>query len=100
MKTKMIPVIIMLIAGSITSVITYILHYPLKTMLWVLLVVLLLFYAIGCGVQTVIELFERENAQKEAEEEKETLPGEGAVVEKEMTPDDEEAAEKESMQEA
>lgn len=90
MNTKTIPVFLMLIAGSITSIITYMLHYPLKAMLWVLLVVLLLFYGIGCGVAVMFDKFEKENAEQASEEEE--LPGEGAVVEKEMTPEPEKEA--------
>lgn len=92
MKTKMIPVLIMLIAASITSIITYVLHYPLKTMLWVLLVVLLVFYAAGCIVAAILDKFEKENESTDDIAEKEEIPGEGAVVEKEMSPEEQESA--------
>lgn len=79
-KTKSIPAILTLFAGAVASVIMYALHYPLKTMLWVLLGVLLLFYCIGCLIKLLFDSFEKAN---ESEEEQEQLQEEGAVVEKE-----------------
>ena len=87
MNTKNVPVLIMLIAGSITSIIAYIFHYPLKTMLWVLLVVLLLFYFVGCMIKNLLDAFEKENEARRREEEEKLLE-EGAVVEKEAEPDE------------
>ena len=91
----MIPAIITLTAAGITSVMAFILQYPLNFMLWVLLGVIVVFYAIGCGVKTVLDRFETENAERikaelEAEEtevpevsEVSEVSGEGNVVEKE-----------------
>lgn len=96
MKTKTIPALITLIAGSITSIITFWLHYPLKTMLWILLGVLLFFYAVGCGIRIILDKFEAEIAKEKAEAEaaaEQADLGEGNVVEKEMTPELEETAE-------
>lgn len=87
MKTRNIPVLIMLIAGSITSIITYWLHYPLKTMLWVLLVVLLVFYFVGCQIKNLLDKFEEENRKQKEEEEAAALAEEGAVIEKESVPE-------------
>lgn len=89
MDTKMIPAIITLTAAGITSVMAFILQYPLNFMLWVLLGVIVVFYAIGCGVKTVLDRFETENAERikaelEAEEtEVSEVSEEGNVVEKE-----------------
>ena len=85
----MIPAIITLTAAGITSVMAFILQYPLNFMLWVLLGVIVVFYAIGCGVKTVLDRFETENAERikaELEAEETEVPEvseEGNVVEKE-----------------
>ena len=85
-RLKMLPAFFMLSAGTITSIITYMLHYEGKTALTILLGVLLLFYIIGKLFQIMIFRFESQNQ----EEEKKRREMEGKVVEKEK-----EAAEKE-----
>jgi len=77
-KLKSLPLILMLIAGAVTSIITYILHYEGKTALLILLAVLLLFYVIGFLFQRMIYKFEDEIAR----EEKARMDEEGKVVEK------------------
>ena len=77
-KLKTLPLVFMLIAGAVTSIITYILHYEGKTALLILLAVLLLFYVIGLLFQKMIYRFEDENAKAE----KARLEEEGKVVEK------------------
>ena len=75
---KNLPLIFMLTAGAITSIITYILHYEGKTALLILLAVLLLFYVIGLLFQKMINGFEEEIDKKE----RERLEEEGKVLEK------------------
>ena len=77
-KLKSLPLILMLTAGAVTSIITYILHYEGKTALLILLAVLLLFYVIGFLFQKMIYKFEDEIAR----EEKARMDEEGKVVEK------------------
>ena len=77
-KLKSLPLILMLIAGAVTSIITYILHYEGKTALLILLAVLLLFYVIGVLFQKMIYGFEEENDRLE----RERLEEEGKVLEK------------------
>ena len=77
-KLKSLPTILMLVAGAITSIITYILQYEGKTALLILLAVLLLFYIIGLMFQKMIYRFENELIRKEKEQREE----EGKVVEK------------------
>lgn len=77
-KLKTLPIIFMLTAGAVTSIITYVLHYEGKTALLILLAVLLLFYIIGLLFQKMIYHFEDEVDRKE----KERLEEEGKVVEK------------------
>jgi phosphotransferase system glucose/maltose/N-acetylglucosamine-specific IIC component len=74
-KLKMLPVIFMLLAGAVTSIITYSLQYEGKTALFVLLVVLLLFYILGFFFRNMIWRFEDEvnNKEKESMEEGKVL---------------------------
>ena len=76
-KLKALPMFLMLLAGAVTSIITYILQYEGKTALLILLAVLLLFYVIGFLFRKMIYRFEDEVNRKE----KERLE-EGIVVEK------------------
>lgn len=75
---KKLPLIFMLTAGALTSIITYILHYEGKTALLILLAVLLLFYIIGLLFQKMLNTFEEEIEKKE----RERLEEEGKVLEK------------------
>lgn len=83
MKRKLLPPFIMLVAGLITSIRTYLLHYDTKTALFILLVVLIIFYGLGSILKFVLDTFERQNEEKALDE--------GEVIEK--------AAEEESEQE-
>ena len=62
---KNLPLIFMLTAGAITSIITYILHYEGKTALLILLGVLLFFYITGSMFASLINRFEKEQEEKE-----------------------------------
>lgn len=73
-----LPVMIMLIAGAFTSIVTFALKYETVTALWILIGVLILFYILGTVVQRIIYKFEEEIAEKEAK----LLEEEGKVVEK------------------
>ena len=80
-KMKNIPFILMLSAGSITSIMTYIFQYEIKTALLVLLSVLLIFYLLGLLLVNVIVSFDKKNAEERKAKEKE----EGIVLEKDNT---------------
>lgn len=80
MKTKNIPLLIMLFAGAATSIITLWLHYELIISLVVLLVVLCVFYIIGLIVKKVIDSFETAIKEQKIKEDE---AKEGIVVEKE-----------------
>ena len=54
-KVKLITPFLMLLAGAIASIIMYIRHFDLFTMLWVLLLVLVIFYVIGDIVRYIYE---------------------------------------------
>ena len=78
---KNIPFILMLSAGSITSIMTYIFQYEIKTALLVLLSVLLVFYCLGLLLINVIISFDKKNEEERKAKELE----EGVVLEKEET---------------
>ena len=80
-KIKSIPFILMLSAGSITSIMTYIFQYEIKTALLVLLSVLLVFYCLGLLLINVILSFDKKNEEDRKAKELE----EGVVLEKEET---------------
>lgn len=87
MNTKRIPALIMLLAGAVACIVTYLNHYDLKDMLTTLLWVLLVFFIIGLIVKKIFDSFQMpdENA----------VDDEGEVVEKQG----EEESESEDMQE-
>lgn len=78
---KNIPFLLMLSAGSITSIMTYIFQYEIKTALLVLLSVLLVFYCLGLLLVNVIISFDKKNEEERKARELE----EGVVLEKEET---------------
>ena len=80
-KMKYIPFLLMLSAGSITSIMTYIFQYEIKTALLVLLSVLLVFYCLGLLLINVIINFDKKNEEDRKAKELE----EGVVLEKEET---------------
>ena len=80
-EMKNIPFILMLSAGSITSIMTYIFQYEIKTALLVLLSVLLVFYCFGLLLVNVIISFDKKNEEEQRAKELE----EGVVLEKEET---------------
>ncbi len=88
MKTKQIPLILMLVAGAAASISTKIMDYDLETALWILLAVLLVFYIAGCIIKRTIDSFEAERNKSEQEED---ISDEGEVIEKDGSQDTEDA---------
>ncbi len=75
MNRKQLPLVLMLLAGAITSITVYFRGLGLKTMLIALLAALVSFYFIGSLIKMVLDSFYKEN-EKAAEDE-------GSVIEKE-----------------
>ena len=75
MKRNSMPLILMLVAGAVTCIITFIRNYPIWAKLLSLLVVLVVFFLLGSLLQWTIDTFERQNEKK--------LMEEGEVIEKE-----------------
>ncbi len=88
MKTKQIPLILMLVAGAVASISTKVMDYDLETALWILLAVLLVFYIAGCIIKRTIDSFEAERNKSEQEED---ISDEGEVIEKDGSQDTENA---------
>ncbi len=75
MNRKYLPLILMLVAGAITSIVTFIMKYPLVWMLVALLVVFIIFYILGSVIKWLLDTFDRQNAKAALDE--------GEVIEKE-----------------
>lgn len=80
-KLKLLPAIISLLAGAVTSILTFCFRYEGKTAILIVVAVLLAFYLVGMIVQRTIYSFELKN-------ESEKLKQEGKVVEKEDNKED------------
>ncbi len=78
-RLKMMPAFLMLLSGTITSIMTFYFRYETKNSLKILLFVMVCFYGLGLLLQNLILRFEEENRTKEEEADKE-----GKVVEKEV----------------
>ncbi|MBQ9989707.1 MAG: hypothetical protein IJP31_02005 [Lachnospiraceae bacterium] len=83
-KLKLFPLILMLIAGSIVSIMTWWFQYEIKAALLILLSSLLLFYLLGQILIKIIAYFDRVNEEKRRAEEQAALENEGPI---EINPD-------------
>ena len=68
-RMRTFPLILMLVAGSFTSIMTYYFQYEIKAALLVLLSVLLIFYLLGLFLVNVIESFDKKNEAERLEKE-------------------------------
>jgi len=75
LNRKNMPLILMLVAGVVTCIITYVQKYSILEKLLSLFFVLLLFYFLGSVLKWTLDYFEEQNEKKNAEE--------GEVIEKE-----------------
>ena len=74
MNRKNIPLLLMLTAGAVTCIITYVKRYSVNTQLIALFAVLVIFYVLGSVLVWTLEFFEKQNEEKRGEE--------GEVIEK------------------
>ena len=89
MNTKKIPLFIMLLAGAVACIVTYINHYNLHDTLVVLIVVLMVFLILGLIVKKILLSFDIAKEESVADEgevvekaaEGEEVPLEGEAVE-------------------
>lgn len=85
MNRKNMPLILMLVAGAVTCVITFIRDYSIMGKLLSLLVVLVIFYVLGSILKWTLDFFDSQNEKKNQEE--------GEVIEKEAEGEGEENTE-------
>lgn len=80
MNRKNMPLILMLMAGAITCIITFVQQYSVLDKLISLLVVLVIFYLLGSILRFTLDYFDKQNEEKNKEE--------GEVIEKETAGED------------
>lgn len=76
MNTNKIPALVMLLAGAVAVVVTYINHYSLEDMLVVLILTLIVFLILGVVIKLIFDSFHIE------EPDEDRVDDEGEVVEK------------------
>ena len=76
MNRKNMPLLLMLSAGGVTCIITFLEHYTVFEKLVSLLVVLVIFLMLGNVLKWTLDYFDRQNEEK--------LKAEGEVIEKEL----------------
>lgn len=76
MNTNRIPAFVMLLAGAVAVIVTYINHYSLEDMLVVLILTLIVFLIIGVVIKLIFDSFHIE------EPDEDRVDDEGEVVEK------------------
>ena len=86
MTRKQIPVLLTLIAASITALATYFNGYSLKDMTIALLATIVAFYFIGSVIKMILDSFEKKNNEAKEKEASEN----GEVIEKEVITETEE----------
>lgn len=57
MNTNRIPALVMLLAGAVAVIVTYINHYSLEDMLVVLILTLIIFLVIGAVIKMILDSF-------------------------------------------
>lgn len=81
MNRNTLPLLLMLVTGAVTCIITYIMDYSITKKLVYLLIVLLVFYFLGNVIKWTLNTFDKQN--------QEALQEEGEVIEKENPPTEE-----------
>ena len=76
MNRKNLPILLMLTAGAITCIITYIMDHAMIMKLVSLFLVMVLFYFLGSILKWTLDAFDRQNTEKE---EKEKMEAEGGA---------------------
>ncbi len=74
MNRKNLPLILMLLGGAVTCIVTFIENYTMVAKLVGMFVVLLVFFVLGSVLKWTLDYFDRQNEEKRGEE--------GEVIEK------------------
>ncbi|MDE5679918.1 MAG: hypothetical protein K2I01_05740 [Lachnospiraceae bacterium] len=88
MNRKKMPLVLMLTAGAVTCIITFIMKYPIIWKLVTLLLVLIIFYVLGTILKWALDTFDKQNEKAALDE--------GEVIAKETEEDKEENSDKEN----
>lgn len=83
MNRKMLPLIMMLTAGAITSIATYIRNYSILEKLVALLLTLIIFYGLGRLIEAMLDSFEKHNEEVRLAQEAALAENQQAVEAKE-----------------
>lgn len=93
MKTKQVPVIIMLVAGLITCILGFTMQMETAQFVRTLVIILISFYILGCIAKLVLDKNFKEEPEEEATEEAgEESVGEGTETTEETTEESTEAS--------
>ena len=76
MNTKRIPALVMLLAGAVVAIVTYINHYSLEESLKILILTLIVFLIVGVIIKLIFDSFHIEEVDEER------VDDDGEVVEK------------------
>ena len=68
MNRRYMPIILMLVAGAVTCIITFVKNFSISAKLISLAVVLVLFYVLGSILKYLLDIFEKQNEKKNKEE--------------------------------
>lgn len=80
-KMRLIPPFIMLTAGAVTSILMVVKGCTLNEFLARLLLILLVFYVLGCVLKGILDMIDRQNAPPEPEEDTEEMVEKGSEEE-------------------
>lgn len=67
MNRNTMPLVLMLVAGAATCVITFIKSFSMNERLSLLLIVLIVFYLLGCALKWTLNYFDRQNEEESME---------------------------------
>lgn len=83
MKRKYIPLILMLAAGAVAGIIACVKGYSLVGMLTAVLIAFVVFYFIGSCFKALLDLFDKQNAEREKAAEEQEKEEQQAAKEQE-----------------
>jgi ABC-type transport system involved in cytochrome bd biosynthesis fused ATPase/permease subunit len=63
MTRKELPVLIMLLAGAIASIMTAVMHYEIQSLLFIVFITLVIFYFLGTILKIVLDRIEEQNTK-------------------------------------
>lgn len=79
MNRKNMPLLLMLISGACTCIITLVRSYSVLASLVALFAVMLLFYCLGSIIRLLLDRFDRQNEEKAKQEQEEKAEEEAAA---------------------